>query len=55
MRSGEESGDGGRGVGEAPRIDHGGLWRPDDADHGRHAVWFDQLDSELIMVDLGAG
>ena len=45
----------GRGVREAIRIDHGGLWRPDDADHGGHAVWFDQFDRELIMVDLSGG
>ena len=28
---------------------------PGDADHGGHAVGFDQLDRELIVVDLVAG
>ena len=55
VRSCEQLGDGGRGVGETLRIDHGGLWWPDDADHGRHAVRFDQFDCESIMVDLACG
>jgi hypothetical protein len=52
VRSGEQLGDRGRGVRKAPGIDHGGLRRPEDADHGRHAVRFDHFDCELIMVDL---
>jgi hypothetical protein len=55
VRSCEQLGDGGRGVGETLRIDHGGLWWPDDADHGRHAVRFDQFDRELVVVDLARG
>jgi hypothetical protein len=51
----QQLGDRGRDIRETPRInDRRRAW-PDDADHGRHAVRFDQLDRELIMVDLCAG
>jgi hypothetical protein len=47
--------DGGRGVRETLRVnDRRRAW-PDDADHGRHAVRFDEFDRELIMVDLTGG
>jgi hypothetical protein len=45
----------GRRVGETLRIYYRRRTWPDDADHGRHAVRFDQLDRELIMVDLARG
>ena len=50
VRSDEQLGNRGRGVRETPRIDHGGLWRPDDADHGGHAVRLDQGDFDHVAA-----
>jgi methionine aminopeptidase len=43
----------GRDIGETLRINHSRLWRPVNANDGRHAVRLDQLHAEVVVVDLG--
>jgi hypothetical protein len=53
VRPCEQLGDRGCDIWETLRVDHSRSVWPDDAHHGGHRVWLDELDLQLVVVEEG--